>query len=169
MTLKRKNVDQFEERKTNIKSMKNIDTKAIREQLSLTQEQFSQVLNVSLRTVIRWEKNDSRPQAAAKKKIQFLAELLENGKTKDDIKALIFKAGGNELLKSALEAKVTDASTGQLSTALMGLTAGGLVGGVLGTSLGAGGILGPVAHTSALFLLYQLLAKVFEGNEKKQK
>jgi len=52
------------------------EIKNAREELSLSQEAFARIFDVSARTVIRWENGSSEPQAGAKKRVKQLLELL---------------------------------------------------------------------------------------------
>lgn len=46
----------------------------IRRVLNLTQEELADIMQVSTRTILRWEQNQSRPNAASRSTILVLAE-----------------------------------------------------------------------------------------------
>ena len=55
-------------------SSADIDIKAVRNSLNLTQERFAGDLHVSLATVRRWEKKKTKPSPLAKESIRKLAK-----------------------------------------------------------------------------------------------
>jgi len=58
----------------------NMDIKAIREKMGLTQEEIAQKLGVSWGTVARWEAGKGKPSKLARKAIENLLKEAKGGK-----------------------------------------------------------------------------------------
>lgn len=103
--------------------------------LGITQEQFAKLIEVTPKSISRWERGESEPSRSVLSKIDGLAEILEDEEKKKEILPLIKIA--------------TTATTGSvLSIILAGLmtpAVGAAVGGVVG--------------------LTKLISKLTEGNE----
>jgi DNA-binding XRE family transcriptional regulator len=128
--------------------------KAIREKLSITQEELAKAFDVSPRTVIRWENGSSAPQGAAAKKLQTLFELMANTQSLKELIEAAKGPDGIEILRSMLNPaeRLTI-----LEKASIGSTRG------KGT-LGLATMLGIVGGSTSLWGAYKFLKKAYEGN-----
>lgn len=87
------------------------EIKNAREELSLSQEAFARIFDVSARTVIRWENGSSEPQAGAKKRVKQLLELLRAPESSAILKEAAGKSDGPELLRSILNQSSSSGSS----------------------------------------------------------
>jgi len=87
------------------------EIKNAREELGLSQEAFARIFDVSARTVIRWENGSSEPQAAAKKRVKQLLEMLRAPESAAVLKEAAVKSDGPELLRNILNQSSSSGSS----------------------------------------------------------
>lgn len=62
------------------RAQRRIHIPALRAQLGLSQEALAQVLEVSVRTVARWERREARPSPLAQRRLALLLDLLQKAR-----------------------------------------------------------------------------------------
>lgn len=133
-----------------------VDLKSAREELSLSQEEFARLFDVSPRTVIRWESGHSEPQGGAARKLQTFLGFLAEKQTAKEVREISQRPDGLELLKAMINQPLNNLIGNSLA---LGARSFSSRPGFLGVSPLFSGIVG---GATSLWGAYKVLKSAFE-------